>query len=179
MVADIMAAWSEDIAIRLHGLEHESPTGYQVDVHEIKPGVVYDSGGVTVTAIPVLHGDWKEAYAYRIDTPDRHILISGDTRPSEALVKGAQGVDVLIHEVYPASRVAPEQRPGGNDWPEYLRQFHTSDVELGKIAAEVHPKLLILYHIVRMGATDSELVAGIRRGGYTGRVDVARDLQHY
>lgn len=179
MVDNIMAAWSEDIAIRLHGLEHESPTGYQVDVHEIAAGVVYDSGGVQVTAIPVLHGDWKEAYAYRIDTPDRRVLISGDTRPSEALVNGAKGVDVLIHEVYPASKVAPEKRAGGADWPAYLRAFHTSDIELGRIAARVQPKLLILYHIVRMGATDDELLAGVRRGGFTGHAVIGEDLARY
>ncbi len=43
----------------------------------------------------------------------------------------------------------------------------------------VHPKLLILYHIVRMGATDSELVAGIRKGGYEGNVVIAKDLDRY
>jgi ribonuclease BN (tRNA processing enzyme) len=180
MVDNIMAAWSEDIDIRLHGLEHESPTGYQVDVHEITPGVVYDSGGVRVTAIAVQHGDWKKAYAYRIDTPDRHIVISGDTRPSEALVAAARGVDVLIHEVYPASQLAPEARPGGSDWPRYMHDFHTSDVELGQIANRAHPGMLILYHVVNRGrASDDDMIAAIRRSGYTGRVVVARDLDRY
>jgi ribonuclease Z len=88
-------------------------------------------------------------------------------------------VDVLIHEVYPASRVAPENRPNGDDWPAYLRSFHTSDVELGRIAARARPGLLILDHVVRMGATDSELIAGVRRGGYTGSVAIARDLDRF
>ena len=113
MVDDIDAAWSEDIAIRTDGLEHETAGGYRTTVHEIAPGVVYDSGGVKVTAIPVLHGDWKEAYGYRIDTPTRSIVISGDTRPCPALADAARGVDILIHEVYPAAKLAPEQRPGG------------------------------------------------------------------
>lgn len=104
MTDHIVAAWSEDIAIRTNGLEHETPNGFRVAVHDISPGVVYDSGGVKVTAIPVLHGDWKEAYGYRIDTPNRSIVISGDTRPSPALEAAARGVDVLIHEVYPESR---------------------------------------------------------------------------
>ncbi len=88
MVDHIVAAWSEDIAIRTNGLEHEAPNGYAVKVHEIAPGVVYDSAGVKITAIPVLHGDWKEAYGYRIDTPTRSIVLSGDTRPSPALTAG-------------------------------------------------------------------------------------------
>ncbi len=179
MVDNIDAAWSEDIDVRTNGLEHDARGGWRVTVHEIKPGVVYDSGGVKVTAIPVLHGSWKEAYGYRIDTPDRSIVISGDTRPCPALEAASRGVDVLVHEVYPAAKLAPENRPDGSDWPEYMHQFHTSDVQLGQIAARAQPKLLVLTHIVRMGATDSELIAGVRKGGYKGRVVVGKDLERF
>lgn len=178
MTQGILDAWSEDIAIRINGLEHESPTGYQVHVHEIDPGVVYDSAGVRVTAIRVQHGSWPEALGYRFDTPERSITISGDTRPSEDLVREAAGTDVFIHEVYPASRVAPERRPGGENWPQYMREFHTSDVELGALAARIQPKLLILYHMVG-GSADEEILAGIRRGGFTGRVVIGKDLDRY
>ncbi|MEO7040683.1 MAG: MBL fold metallo-hydrolase [Gemmatimonadaceae bacterium] len=179
MTADIIAAWSQDEDIRTNGLEHETPNGYAVNVHEIAPGVVYDSGGVRITAIPVLHGDWKESYGYRIDTPARSVVISGDTRPSDALIAASHNVDVLVHEVYSAAKLAPETRPGGDDWPKYMHQFHTSDVELGKIAAIDKPKLLVLTHIIRMGATDEDLVRGVREGGFTGRVVVGRDLARY
>jgi len=161
------------------GLEHEPANGYAVDIHEIKPGTVYDSGGVRITAFPVLHGDWKEAYGYRIDTPTRSVVISGDTRPSAALIAAARSVDVLVHEVYSSAKLAPEKRAGGDDWPRYMHQFHTSDQELGKIAAEDKPKLLVLTHIIRMGATDDDLVRGIRAGGFTGHVVVGHDLDRF
>jgi ribonuclease Z len=179
MTDHIIAAYGEDIDVRTNGLEHQTPNGYRVDVREIDAGIVFDSGGVKVTAVPVLHGSWKEAYGYRIDTPDRSIVISGDTRPSDALVAAAQNVDVLVHEVYSQSKLAPEARPGGADWPEYMRFFHTSDVELGRMAALAHPRLLILTHIVRMGATDAELLAGVRSGGFTGRTVIGKDLARY
>lgn len=179
MIDQILAAWQEDIAIRTDGLEHEAKGGERVAVHEIDPGVVYDSGGVKITAIPVLHGSWKEAYGYRIDTPDRHIVISGDTRPSDALAQAARGVDVLIHEVYPSGSLAPENRPGGGDWPAYLRSFHTSDVELGTIAATARPRLLILYHVVSRSRDDDALIAGIRRGGFRGAIVIGHDLGRY
>jgi ribonuclease BN (tRNA processing enzyme) len=179
MTAHLIAAYAEDIHIRTYGLERETPNGYRVAVHEIQPGIVYEKDGVRVRAIPVPHGSWKEAFAYRIDTPDRSILISGDTRPSEALVSAAQGIDVLIHEVYLAARVAPEKRPGGEFWPQYMREFHTSDVELGRLAARIQPKLLILSHIIRMGGTDDELLAGVHAGGFTGRVVAGKDLEQY
>jgi ribonuclease Z len=179
MTNHLLAAYSEDIRIRTNGLEHEVAGGYRVSVHEIRAGIVYEKDGVRVIAIGVQHGAWKESFGYRIDTADRSIVISGDTRPSEALVKAARGVDILIHEAYSASRLAPEDRPGGKDWPRYCREYHTSDVELGQLAARIQPKLLILDHLVRMGASDEELLAGVRAGGYSGRVVIGKDLERY
>jgi ribonuclease BN (tRNA processing enzyme) len=179
MTKHLLAAYSEDIKIRESGLEHEVAGGYRVDVHEIQRGIVYEKDGVRVTAIAVQHGAWKDAFAYRIDTVDRSIVISGDTRPSEELVKAAQGVDILIHEVYSAARLKPEDRPGGKDWPRYCRKYHTSDVELGALAARIGPRLLILDHIIRMGASDEELLSGVRAGGYPGKVLIGRDLDSF
>ena len=175
----ILKAYSEDIKIRIEGLEREDPNTYKVDVNEIDPGVVYDNSGVKITAITVLHGSWKEAYGYRIDTPDRSIVISGDTRPCEALIKASMGVDILIHEVYSSLNVKPEKRHGGELWPEYLRQFHTSDVELGNIAKQAKPKLLILYHIGRLRENGKGLIEGIRKGGFKGKVVVGKDMETF
>ena len=175
----LISAYSEDIDIRTEGLEKEVPDGYKVSVLEIAPGVVYESAGVCITAIPVHHGNWAEAYGFRIDTPERSIVISGDTAPSEEIVKAAEGVDILVHEVYPQGRVAPEDRPRGELWPQYLKEFHTSDVELGRLAARCHPKLLLLTHVVWLGGTEDEIIKGIREGGYTGPVTVGRDLGRY
>jgi ribonuclease Z len=179
MTRHILSAWREDIDVRIKGLERQTRTGYMVDVHEFTEGVVYDHDGVRITAIPVLHGCWKQAFGFRIDTPDRSIVISGDTRPSSALMEAARGVDVLVHEVYPASQVMPELRIGGEVWPSYMREFHTSDRELGVIAALSQPKLLVLHHIVRHGSDDEELVHSIRASGYAGEIAVARDLDRF
>jgi ribonuclease BN (tRNA processing enzyme) len=172
----LLKAWSEDINIRVNGLEKEKREYLKVQVHEIKPGVVYDSAGVKISAIPVLHGAWKDAYGYRIDTPDRSIVISGDTSPCQALVKASRGVDVLVHEVYASETLKPENRPGGEYWPQYCKEYHTSDIELGKIANQAQPKLLVLTHIILFGSTDSVLVNGIRKGGYKGKIKVGKDL---
>lgn len=179
MTAHLLAAYTEDIHIRTYGLEREVRGGYRVRVHEIKSGVVYERDGVRITAIPVPHGSWKEAYAFRIDTPDRSIVISGDTRPSAALVRASRGVDVLVHEVYSPLHIVPENRPGGKYWPQYMREFHTSDVELGALASRAKPKLLILTHIIRSGSSDEDLLAGVRAGGFTGPVRVGKDLERY
>ncbi|MES2305244.1 MAG: MBL fold metallo-hydrolase [Gemmatimonadota bacterium] len=179
MTDHLVAAWKDDIDIREHGLEQEAPGGYRLDVHEISTRVLYDSAGVRIIAIPVEHGDWPEAYGFRIETPGRVIVISGDTRYSAALQAATRGADILVHEAYPEVRLAPEKRPGGESWPAYMRAFHTSDVEVGRLAAVAQPKLLILHHLVRMQGTDAELLAGVRRGGFTGRTVIGHDLERY
>lgn len=179
MTDHIAEAWSEDIALRTDGLEHETKDGWRVDVHETHGGIVYDSAGVRVRAFPVKHGGWRWAFGYRLDAPGRSIVISGDTAPSESLETAARDADVLIHEVYSSDRLTVEKRPGGGDWPRYMHEFHTSDRELGAIAARAQPRLLVLHHIGRMGATDEQLLAGIRAGGYAGRVAIGHDLDRY
>ncbi len=122
---------------------------------------MFDSGGVRVTAIPVLHGTWREAFGYGIDTPDRSIVISGDTRPASSIERAAAGVDMLIHEVHPASAVAPPNQSAA-DWGRCLREFHTSDIELGELVATAKPKMLVLYHFGAHGVADAEVIADIR-----------------
>jgi ribonuclease Z len=175
----LLEAWATDIRVRTEGLERELPGGERVTVSEIDEGVVFDSAGVTVTAFRVPHGDFPESFGYRIDTPDRSVVISGDTGPSAAVERMARGVDVLVHEVYSAAHLAPEDRPGGEAWPAYMRAFHTSDEEVGALAARARPGLVLLTHIILMGGTHPELIEGVRRGGWDGAVEVGRDLARY
>lgn len=177
MTNHILAAYSEDIAIRTDGLEHGNKTGYKVNVTEIKSGVVYKDDRVTVTAFEVKHGTWKEAFGYKFEAAGRTVVFSGDTAPVDSLIETARGADVLIHEVYEEAGASTENRPGGDTWPQYMRTFHTSTVELGRIAAKARVKELILYHVLRrQTTTDEQLIAEIRKGGFTGAVLVPKDL---
>lgn len=177
MVDHIEAAWREDIDVRTNGLERGNKTGYRVQVHEIKPGVIYREGPLKVTAFPMLHGAWAHPFGYRIDTPDRSIVISGDGTLSPALIEAAKGCDVLLHEVY-SDLVLDHGRKDDPTWAQYLRQVHTSTAQLAEIANQTKPKLLILYHQVFYGPTDGELIEEIPRA-YRGPVVNARDLDVY
>lgn len=177
MTDHLYKAFQEDIQIRTQGLEHESPDGYRLAVHEIGPGVIYDSAGVRVTAFLVQHGEWKQAFGYRFDTPGRSIVLSGDTRPSDALVRMASGVDVLIHEVQPSdSTLRPGTRTAAA-WAAYVREYHTTALQLGELAARAKPKLLVVYHDGRR-APRQQILADIRRS-FAGPVVLAEDLQRF
>lgn len=174
----LIDAWADDIDVRVKGLERERRDWLNVDVREIAAGTIYERRGVKVTAVGVPHGEWQ-SFAFRFDTPSRSITFSGDTAPNRGLEDLAKGTDVLVHEVYNSSRVAPEQRPGGEHWPEYLKTYHTSDTELGRLAARVKPGLLVLVHVLRLGGTDAEILSHIRSSGYAGRVVIGKDLDRY
>jgi ribonuclease BN (tRNA processing enzyme) len=179
MVGHLQAAWVEDIYVRTEGMERGRKGGHRANVKESTGGVVYDSAGIRIRAIPVAHGSWPVAFAYRVDTPDRSIVLGGDTAPSVALEDAARGVDVLVHEVYNGRRAAPEKRPGGESWPQYLKEAHTSDEELGALAARARPGQLILSHVLRFGGPMEEIVAGVRRGGFKGTLVAAKDLDRF
>ena len=179
MVAHILAAWQEDVTVRITGLEQGQPAGPFVTVQESRGGVVYDSAGVRITAIPVPHGELQLSFAYRIELPTRTIILSGDTGPGQAMEEASRGADLLVHEGYPEVRLVTENRPGGDQWPAYMRAVHTSDVEIGQLAQRAGVTLLVLSHFVWMGGTPEEAIAGVRRGGYEGRVVVAKDLEAF
>ena len=55
---------------------------------------------MNVKAFLVNHGDVTQAFGYRIEAPDRTIVISGDAAPSQSVIGSCNGCDVLIHEAY-------------------------------------------------------------------------------
>ena len=175
MVDHIQAAYAADVRNRIDGLEPANETGYKVNVTEISHGFIYRDSVMVVRATAVPHGDWEHAFAYRFDAADRSIVVSGDTRATDSVVKACNGCDVLVHEVYSAERFTT--RPP--EWQRYHARAHTSTTELAALAKRARPKLLVLYHQLYWGTTDSALVAEIRKTGYSGRVESARDLGIY
>ena len=175
MVENMKLAYSEDIRMRSEGLEHLPRDGLKVNVHEIEKGIVYRDANVTVRAIPVCHGSWKQAFGYAVEAGGRRILISGDTAPCPALTEACQQCDVLVHEVYSAARFALFPASAKT----YHASFHTSTRELAEIAAKCKPKLLVLYHQLYFGTKDEvDLVKEIHES-YSGPTVNGQDLGVY
>lgn len=168
MAERILDAYKQDIEVRTTGLEHANTTGYKIEAHDIQPGEVYKDANVTVTAFPVKHGSWKQAFGYRFIADGKTIVVSGDTSPVDSVVAACSGCDVLIHEVHAGSSDA--------DWMKYERAFHTNAEELGDIASRARARTLVLMHWGLLGhASESDLLQAIREK-YTGTIIVGRDL---
>jgi ribonuclease BN (tRNA processing enzyme) len=118
------------------------PEGWKVHAHEIKSGVIYRDERVKVTAFATKHA--MESYGYRFETPDRTIVISGDTNPVEATINACNGCDVLIHEAQPLELLVkmPESIQS------FVAKYHTTTEQLAELANKAKPKLLVIYHTV-------------------------------
>ena len=176
MTKHILSAWRIDINNRVNGIDRLPRAGCRVVVHEITRGEIYADGNIRVTAFPVRHG-LKHAYGFRFETPDRVIVMSGDTAPTPSLEEHCGGCDVLIHETYSQQtyeKVSPK-------WQRYRRTHHTSSRELAALANRVKPGLLVLYHRANAGGAltlpdPEEAVVNEIRQYYDGRVMTAHDL---
>jgi ribonuclease BN (tRNA processing enzyme) len=142
MTEHLLQAYRIDIETRTNseGDQRNNPNGWKVNPHEIKSGVIYHDAKLTVTAFPTKHA--LESYGYRFDTPDRSIVISGDTSPTEETINACHGCDVLIHEARALEMVGklPEDRRS------FGAKNHTTSEQLAALAAKAKPGLLIVYH---------------------------------
>ena len=182
MTDHVLAAYAEDFAARTRDRQLFTmgafPEGHAVNAHEIQPGVVYKDANVSVTAFATKHA--MESFGYRFDAPDRSIVISGDTNPTQATIDACNGCDVLIHEVLTHDWLT--RRP---DFHAYAARHHTTTSQLVELANKARPKLLVLYHasISLRPAVDSErsspAVLLAEMAGYKGLVVVGRDLDVY
>ena len=119
----------------------------------------------------------KHAFGFRFETPDRIVVLSGDTAPTPSLAEHCAGCDVLIHETYSQATYEKVSRK----WQRYRRTHHTSSRELVALAERVKPDLLVLYHRANAGgaltlADPEQTLLVEMRQLYRGRVVAAHDL---
>lgn len=174
MTNNILDAYQEDIKYRLYGDEPANNQGWRVNAHEIEEGIIYNDINVKVEAFLVKHGSWPNAYGFRFTTPDKTIVISGDTAPCDNIIRYGKNADILIHEVYYQKGFDTKNEL----WKKYHSQHHTSTYELAEIAQKINPGLIILYHILFWGGKEEDILKEISEV-YKGKVVLGQDLAIY
>ncbi|PYR69788.1 MAG: MBL fold metallo-hydrolase [Acidobacteria bacterium] len=169
-----------DIDTRISN-EGRVPLAPLVHVHEIRGGgVVMSDDNVKVTSALVDHPPVVPAFAYRFDARDRSIVISGDTAPSDNLVKLARGADVLVHSVMypPAIDRLVGRVPNAAALKESILAHQTSAQDAGRIAAAAGVKTLVLSHLVPADdpqVTDQMWIEAAQ-SRFVGKVVLGKDL---
>jgi ribonuclease Z len=180
LTSNLEKAYAADIRIRIAD-ERYPPEGVRIEPQEFgNDGVVYDNDGVKVTAFEVNHGDEiKPAYGYRVDFAGHSVVLSGDTRFNENLIKHATGADLIIHEV----AAAPPQLASDKQ-VQTVMAHHTSPQEAGTVFSRTHPKLAVFSHIVlsarpNVPALTMEQVVEQTRQTYSGPLQGGEDLMSF
>jgi ribonuclease Z len=178
MMTSLRQAFAWDIRVRGEG-EGLPAAGIAVDARDIREGVILERNGVKVTAFLVDHGGLLHpAYGYRIDFGGRSVVISGDTRPNENLIRSAAGTDVLVHEV----AATPPELLARSATVRRIIGFHTLPEDAGRVFSRVKPRLAVYSHLVLL-TTDpafpppkAEDLLPRTRTTYDGPLEIGEDL---
>ena len=140
--------YDDDLALRR---EHTGATPIEVVLRPFDtpttPDVVWtsDDGQVRVLAVAVHHEPVPEAVAYRVETPDGIIVVSGNTRVCREVEEMSVGADVLVHE---ACRTAAMRTLTAGTVFEKIFSYHADTVELGEMAARSGVPHVVLTHLI-------------------------------
>ena len=165
MMTHLVQAYQFDIRTRVANARQPP----QVDASDISPGEVYERDGMTVTAFEVDHGEVKPAFGYRIDAGGQSVVLSGDTRFSENLIRNAQGADVLIHEVALGGQNLSAQQ-------QFALDLHTVPERAAEVFRRVRPRLAVYSHILLVGNVTADSLAATTRRTYSGPLEIGLDL---
>jgi ribonuclease BN (tRNA processing enzyme) len=161
--------------------EGRVPLAPLVHVHELsQSGSVMQDENVKVTAALVHHPPVVPAFGYRFDARDRSIVISGDTAPSDNLIKLAQGADVLVHEAFylPGVDRLVAGVPNATSLKQSITSHHTTAEDAGRIAQAAGVKMLVLSHFVPAEdpAVTDRIWIDAARVHFRGPIIVGKDL---
>lgn len=170
----------------------------RVEVVEVVDGSALELDGLTVKVAENSHFKIPEAaglpekaksLSFRFDMADRSIVYTGDTGPSEAVEKLAQGADILVSEMMDIPAVLanvlrmtpdmPKQQYQGIEW--HFRAHHLMPHQVGELAAKASVTKLVVTHMVPNvinEAMDARYRAEIAEA-FDGEIEIANDLDRF
>ncbi len=171
--------FDDDLALRT---DHVGADPIELDVRPFpaspQPQVVWTSedGSIRVLAVGVHHEPVPDAVAYRVETPDGVVVISGDTRVCTEVEDLARGADLLVHEACRTTALA--DLIAGTPF-ETIFSYHADTVPLGAMAARTGVPHVVLTHLIPppdRPVDEESFAQDLRDGGYRGEITVGQDL---
>ena len=168
MMSHLEQAYAFDIRVRTHNPKD----GVVVVADDFTGGVVYEKNGTRITAFEVDHGRVKPAYGYRIDYAGRSVVLSGDTRFNENVIRFSEGVDLLVHEV----AATTEELLRTSENARIVAANHTSPEDAAEVFKRAQPGLAVYSHILQFGGYRLTDIIDTTRKAYQGPFEVGEDL---
>jgi len=165
-----------DIHIRRDLTEFQPAAGATVNTHIVHQGTIYERDGLKITAFDVDHRPVVPAFGYRFDCGGKSIVISGDTGPSDNLVRFAMDADILIHEAY-LPGIFPDRSNEPQRVAENLSRYHTTAEQAGDVATRANVKQLVITHVIP--GDRAEDIRQLTSKTFKGKLTVGADLMHF
>jgi ribonuclease BN (tRNA processing enzyme) len=168
--------------------------------HDVSAGVIYKDANIVVTAAENTHFNFQpgtppygkyKSFSYRIETPGRTFLFTGDTGPSDAVTALAKGADVLVTEVTSVDEVVEVFKRTGawqakteaeqKGFIRHMEEEHVSPKDVGEMATKAGIKMIVMTHFgpsVRPN-DDYQRFADEAKKYFSGQVAVAKDLMEF
>ncbi|MBT6861543.1 MAG: MBL fold metallo-hydrolase [Rhodospirillaceae bacterium] len=171
----LMELWREEREMRIKHEKRASNAAFDLEVTEFEEGVIWDTGGVRVSAVRVEHAPIRHAFGFVFESGGQKVAFSGDTKYCDALIDAAQGADALIHEVFVHVDSMPLVGARTAAGRASVASYHTVSDQVGKVAAESKAKCLILNHFVPP-SFDRDFLLDTVRADYAGPIIIGEDL---
>jgi ribonuclease Z len=183
-IQDLLRAFRYDIRVRLASDQRGREHALTPRVEEVAEGWSTTAADWQLTAFRVDHAPVDQAFGYRLDGAGHAIVVSGDTRPSDNLIRYAYQADILVHEVYWRTGMhallgaARSDNQTAFERRQSIAAYHTASDEVGKIAAQAEVKQLVLSHLILAGGSPEALLEDIAPD-FDHPVTVGADLQSF
>lgn len=182
MIDGLMQAFAYDIKVRTMGeRRREGLVPSRVD--EIDDAWATETSAWRLSAFRVEHEPVDEAFGFRLDSSEGSIVISGDTKKSENLIRHAVGADLLVHEAYTRrgmeAQMAATADPLVRRRLDVIAGYHTPADDVARIANESGVRNLVLSHLLLQGGAMPRDFADEIEPIYHGPLAVGVDLQTF
>jgi ribonuclease Z len=174
-VDGLVSLWQSEMERRIEHERRPSTLARQTEVTEIKPGEEVEFGALRLRAVEVDHKPVRHAYGFVFESDQARLVISGDTRPCDALTEAAQGADLLLHEVFVHHEMKPAEGVRTAETIEQVASYHTLSSDVGKVAARAGVKWLALTHFVPPDCDTNALGKEIA-ADFDGKITMGEDL---
>ncbi len=116
--------------------------------------LVFSEGGLSVSAFGVNHQPVDPSFGYVITSGSKKLVITGDTKKSENVIRHARDADILVHDAMQKEfiqRASRLQKDLGNERNAHvvdqMQQYHASPAEAAEVAEQAGVSKLILTHL--------------------------------
>jgi len=174
-----LTSMQDDIALRIED-EGRPDLAHLVELHAVPENSPIDLGGITVHALENAHPPVRPSYAFRFESGEKRLVLSGDTAPIPAMVDFARGADLLVHEAmltHGVDALMARMTNGDDRLRTHILRSHTDAEDAGRIATEAGVKHLALNHFVPDGIpgfSESHWEEAVRRT-WAGPLTLGRD----